>query len=166
MLWFLTETLSHGSRRIETFFSVVCTCPSFRNNSMLGHVRSFVVVLAVHCQLDVKSCYRMCQNISIYAWKAFKIYWVCTWYLRFSFLAVMSENIWHIKMSLVQWLVTWISCKSARVGIASVNEPPASRVLSWLHFFVVHMWVFPFPFHFAHHPTVLSYIVRGDVIIK
>jgi hypothetical protein len=44
------------------------------------------------------------------------------------------ENILHIKMSLVQWLVGWISRKNARVGTASVNELPASRILSWLHF--------------------------------
>jgi hypothetical protein len=60
-------------------------------------------------------------------------------YLSFSSLAVMCENILHIKMSLVQWLVAWVSHNSAGVGIVSVNEPPASRVLSSLHWFVLHM---------------------------
>jgi hypothetical protein len=55
MLLFLAEAPSCGSGRIKTFFFVVCTCLLFRNNSTPGDVGSFVVVLAVPCQLDVKS---------------------------------------------------------------------------------------------------------------
>jgi hypothetical protein len=35
MLLFLAETLSCGSRKIETFF-LVCACPLFWNNSIPG----------------------------------------------------------------------------------------------------------------------------------
>lgn len=76
---------------------------------------------------------------------------------------MLCENIVHIKTSLVHWVVAGISRKSARAGIASVNEVPVSRVLSWLHFFCS---AYVYFFHFVHHPTVLSYIVCGGIIIK
>lgn len=75
----------------------------------------------------------------ICAWKVSQINLVSTCYLSLAFLAVMCENILRMKMSLVQWLVAWISDKSARVAVASVTEPPASMVLCSLQWLAVHV---------------------------